>query len=243
MGRVIVSGGCEMSVPVILQAKDLAVGTVVKLYETSTTTGKTELVDFIVVHQGRPSSLYDSSCDGTWVLRKELMEGRVWDSTNVNNYAGSEIARYLSNTYEGLLNSINYANTVKIPYGIGGNVSTVNSGTSGYTTRAFLLGGYELGWTTSDTDAGKMVVDGAKLDYFISGTGTAARNQRLANYQGNECSYWLRTCANNDDNLVFYTGGGYPYTYDASNPNYIRPALVLNKSVLFDPATLVIKGA
>ena len=24
--------------------------------------------DFIVVHQGKPSSVYDDSCDGTWVL-------------------------------------------------------------------------------------------------------------------------------------------------------------------------------
>ncbi len=24
--------------------------------------------DFIVVHQGKPSSLYDDSCNGTWLL-------------------------------------------------------------------------------------------------------------------------------------------------------------------------------
>ena len=27
-------------------------------------------VDYIVVHQGLPSSMYDASCNGTWLLRK-----------------------------------------------------------------------------------------------------------------------------------------------------------------------------
>lgn len=28
--------------------------------------------DFIVVHQGKPSSVYDDSCTGTWLLMKDI---------------------------------------------------------------------------------------------------------------------------------------------------------------------------
>lgn len=50
-----------------------AVGSIVKLKVGGT------LTDFIVVHQGRPStSLYDASCDGTWLLMKDCYEQKQW---------------------------------------------------------------------------------------------------------------------------------------------------------------------
>lgn len=30
--------------------------------------------DFIIVHQGKPSSVYDDSCNGTWLLMKDIYE-------------------------------------------------------------------------------------------------------------------------------------------------------------------------
>ena len=36
--------------------------------------------DFLVVHQGLPSSMYDSSCNGTWLLLKDIYTTRTWDS-------------------------------------------------------------------------------------------------------------------------------------------------------------------
>ena len=44
---------------------DVAVGTVVKLKENGVAQ------DYLVVHQGLPSSMYDASCNGTWLLRKK----------------------------------------------------------------------------------------------------------------------------------------------------------------------------
>ena len=35
--------------------------------------------DFIVVHQGKPSSVYDDSCNGTWLLMKDIYEIRQWN--------------------------------------------------------------------------------------------------------------------------------------------------------------------
>jgi len=42
------------------------VGSIVKIKVNST------LRNFIVVHQGKPSSLYDASCDGTWLLMEDI---------------------------------------------------------------------------------------------------------------------------------------------------------------------------
>ena len=42
-----------------------AVGSTVKLKVNGTAR------EFLVVHQGKPSSLYDESCNGTWLLMKD----------------------------------------------------------------------------------------------------------------------------------------------------------------------------
>lgn len=62
-------------------ASDLAVGDIVKLTENGTP------VEYIVVNQGIPenSSLYDSSCNGTWLLRKDLYSERQWNTSDLWN--------------------------------------------------------------------------------------------------------------------------------------------------------------
>ena len=52
--------------------------------------------DFIIVHQGKPSSVYDDSCNGTWLLMKDIYEKRQWNSSNTNDYANSTIHSYLT---------------------------------------------------------------------------------------------------------------------------------------------------
>ena len=67
-----------------------AVGSKVKIKINGT------LRNFIVVNQGKPSSLYDSTCDGTWLLMEDIYETRAWHSSNVNDYANSDIHKYLN---------------------------------------------------------------------------------------------------------------------------------------------------
>ena len=62
-----------------------SVGSIVKLKENGAA------VNYIVVHQGKPSSSYDSSCDGTWLLRQDIAENRAWDSGNSNVLESSDI--------------------------------------------------------------------------------------------------------------------------------------------------------
>ena len=49
-----------------------AVGSIVKIKENG------KFVDYIVIHQGLPSSMYDASCNGTWLLRKEIVTIMQW---------------------------------------------------------------------------------------------------------------------------------------------------------------------
>ena len=54
---------------VLLSTK--AVGSTVKLKVDGA------LKEFLVVHQGKPSSIYDDSCNGTWLLMKDCYVSRA----------------------------------------------------------------------------------------------------------------------------------------------------------------------
>ena len=163
-----------------------AVGSTVKLKVNGTAR------EFLIVHQGRPSTLYDSSCDGTWLLMKDIYENRQWHSSNSNSYKASTIHTYLNGTFLNLFEAdIREAiKQVKIPYAIrtefGGAI--VSSGSDGLSAKIFLLSGYEVGWTYIDNQF--FPADGAKLDYFESGTGSSANNKRIAKYNGSANTWW-----------------------------------------------------
>lgn len=202
----------------------LSVGSTVKLNVNGTAT------EFLVVHQGLPSSLYDSSCNGTWLLMKDIYEKRVWDSSN-NDYKNSDIHAYLNGTFLGLFDSdIQSAiKQVKLPYQNGtGSGGSVASGSNGLSTKVFLLSGYEVGWTTSTSSY--FPVDGACLSYF-SGTSTTD-SKRIANYGGSATSWWLRSPNTDDTSSVFvvFTNGGWR-SRSYYNSGGVRPALVLDSSL------------
>ena len=188
--------------------------------------------DFLVVHQGLPSSMYDSSCNGTWLLLKDIYTTRTWDSSN-NDYKNSDIHSYLNGTFLNLFdNDIkNAIKQVKIPYQNGtGSGGSVASGANGLSCKIFLLSGYEVGFSTSDSSY--FPRDGAKLSYFSSGTGSAANNKRIANYNGSATRWWLRSPYSNYTSDVWgvYSNGNYNF-WDYSSTCGVRPALVLDSSL------------
>ena len=93
-----------------------AVGSTVKIKVNGT------VKDFIIVHQGKPSSVYDDSCNGTWVLMKDIYT--TYTFGNNNSYKDSSIHTYLNGTFYNLIDSDIRAaiKQVKIPYqnGTGG---------------------------------------------------------------------------------------------------------------------------
>lgn len=181
--------------------------------------------DFIIVHQGKPSSIYDDSCNGTWVLLKDIYTTSTFG--NSNSYKDSSIHSYLNSTFYNLIDSEIRAaiKQVKIPYqngtGSGGSLAT---GTSGLSTKVFLLSGYEVGWTTSDS--GYFPKDGAKLDYFGSSSG--GNSKRIA-YNGSSAAvWWLRSPSTNYAYYIWCVGSDGSYDYwDCYNSYGVRPAFIL----------------
>ena len=183
--------------------------------------------EFIIVHQGKPSSLYDDSCNGTWLLMKDIYEDRAWQSGDINKYESSDINTYLNSAFLSLFDSNikDAIKQVKIPYRKnGGPGGTDQSGANGLPAKIFLLSGYEVGWTTSDSS--DFPVDGAKLDYFTASSG--GNSKRIANFNGSATNWWLRSPDISLTDYVWFVNYlGDRNNYLASNPKGIRPALVL----------------
>lgn len=192
--------------------------------------------EFIVVHQGKPSSLYDASCDGTWLLMKDIFEATRWHSSDVNNLENSTIHSILNST---LLNAFesnirDAIKQVKIPYRKnGGSSGSDQSGANGLLCKIFLLSGYEIGFTTSDNPY--FPQDGAKLSYFESGTDTSANNKRIAKLNGSANYWYLRSPITLNTSLVWlvnYNGGSE--ASKASSSSGIRLALILPQDMEVD---------
>ena len=193
--------------------------------------------DFIIVHQGLPSSAYDASCNGVWVVMKDIYTTSTFG--NSNSYKDSSIHSYLNSTFYNLVDSEIRAaiKQVKIPYqngtGSGGSLAT---GANGLSTKVFLLSGYEVGWTTSDN--GYFPKDGAKLDYFGSGSG--GNSKRIA-YNGSSAAFWwLRSpSADGTSNVWYVNSDGSNYGWYYSSTYGVRPAFVLpSELVVSDDGTV-----
>lgn len=182
--------------------------------------------DWLVVHQGLPSDIYDASCNGTWLLLKNIYELRQWHSSNVNDYENSTIHSHLNSTFLALLDSDkqNAIKQIKLPYVKGTGKGAVASGANGLPCKVFLLGGYEVGWTTSDDTY--FPQDGAKLDYFAEST--VGNSLRIAQLNGMANLWWLRSAYTRDTGSAWRVkSNGTKYTQSVSGSRGIRPAIIL----------------
>lgn len=190
--------------------------------------------EFLVVHQGLPSSLYDASCDGTWLLMKDIYENRQWNSSGSNVYETSTVNTYLNGPFLGLFDSNiqGIIKQVKLPYRKnGGSSGTDQSGANGLSAKIFLLSSNEVGWTTSDSLY--FPVDGAKLDYF--GASSGGNSKRIAYLNGSAAFWWLRSqFILNAVSAWYVYSDGYYYNSGASESYGIRPALILPSTTLVD---------
>lgn len=180
--------------------------------------------DFIIVHQGLPSSAYDASCNGVWVVMKDIYTTMKWDGSN-NDYLNSDMTAYLNGTFISLIDADirNAIKQVKIPYTNYSN-NNVMSGSNGLSCKVFLLSGTEVGFS----GVSYMNTEGAKLSYFDSASKRVAYNGSSA------AGWWLRSPYTSGSYGVWRVGSdgsgdfwGYYGTYG------VRPAFVL-------PSTLVV---
>lgn len=188
--------------------------------------------NFIVVHQGKPSSVYDDSCNGTWLLMQDIYENRAWHSSNTNDYANSTIHSYLNSTFLNLFESNikNAIKQVKLPYRKGsGTSTTVTSGSNGLSAKIFLLSATETSFDFSYMPSG----EGAELAYFKGCADNSSDSKRVAYLNGSAASWWLRSpgCYNFGLALGVYSNGDWSHNI-CSYSYGIRPALILPSTLL-----------
>lgn len=188
--------------------------------------------DFIVVHQGKPSSVYDDSCNGTWLLMKDIYENRAWHSSNTNDYANSTIHSYLNSTFLNLFESNikNAIKQVKLPYRKGsGTSTTVTSGSNGLSAKIFLLSATETSFSFSYMPSG----EGAELAYFKGCADNSSDSKRVAKLNGSATGWWLRSPnCNYFGNALSVNSNGDWYDGYCSYSLGIRPALILPSTLL-----------
>lgn len=188
--------------------------------------------NFIVVHQGKPSSVYDDSCNGTWLLMQDIYENRAWHSSNTNDYANSTIHSYLNSTFLNLFESNikNAIKQVKLPYRKGsGTSTTVTSGSNGLSAKIFLLSATETSFDFSYMPSG----EGAELAYFKGCADNSSDSKRIAKLNGSATYWWLRSpyCSSFGDALYVNSNGGWNGG-GCSSSYGIRPALILPSTLL-----------
>ena len=186
--------------------------------------------DFIIVHQGLPSSAYDASCNGVWVVMKDIYTTMKWDGSN-NDYLNSDMTAYLNGTFISLIDADirNAIKQVKIPYTNYSN-NNVMSGSNGLSCKVFLLSGTEVGFS----GVSYMNTEGAKLSYFNSAS------KRIAYNGSSAAEWWLRSPYAYGGNIVWYVGSdGSGDRWNYYNTYGVRPAFVLpSELVVSDDGTV-----
>ena len=193
--------------------------------------------EFLVVHQGLPSSLYDASCDGTWLLMKDIYENRQWNSSNSNVYETSTVNTYLNGPFLSLFDSNiqGIIKQVKIPYRAGsGYDKAVTSGASGLSAKIFLLSSTEVNLVHGDEPTN----EGTCLSYFSGTVQNRADTKRVAYLNGSAVIWWLRSPSCNFSHgstraLYVYSNGYWGSNY-CSASNGIRPCIILPSDAIVD---------
>ena len=217
-GRTLI-GGTGYDILFTKKLGNMAVGESVYLNESGSP------VEFLIVHKGNPStSIYDSSCNGIWLLRKNAGATQMWNTSVIptgGDYSTSAVNSYLQGTYLSSLDTAVQKGIiqVKIPYTNQGK--TVN----GLSTKVFLLSVMELG---KDSFTSPVSVydraDGVKLNYFIAGETAKAQEKRACTASSGE--WWTRT-AISYATIYESSSSGYIGSSDPKKSYNVRPAMIL----------------
>lgn len=210
-----------------IQARDIAVGSSVYLNEGG------NYVEYIVRNQGIPSNsnLYDASCNGTWLQRKDIHSNRIWSGTD-NDYSTSSINTWLNDTFFNSLGDIEKSiiKQVKIPYSTGGRATsdTTKIGSNGLSCKVFLASAYEL---TNEDTTGYLAKDGALWGYTYP----------TATLDGVNTAWWLRSpywnISSNVSNILYNLAAT-----SSTAERGVRPALILPFDAEFDKTNMRLVG-
>lgn len=151
-----------------------------------------------ILHQGKPSSAYDDSCNGTWVIPTYASKlsgdatfvpknGFYKDTPEISVFTSRESAQASSNSRIGAVITSFQAPVLSGAYG--------SSAVSGIWVREVHLSATEVGLLASTT----IPVLGSKLDYFIQGNDAAANEKRkMLSSDGTPVKWFTRTQTKSD---------------------------------------------
>ena len=210
-------------------AGDLLVGQTVAIKESGTP------IPYLVVHQGNPDAgLYDASCEGTWLLRNEIVTMKIYGSSRF--YVDSGMPFYLNPDIAGTPLSVldekvkNAMKTVKIPYHpeIGG----VMSGANGLSCKAFILGANEYGFVADFS----VPEDGEVLDYFKN---DSSGGNRIAYYEGEPAIHWTRSDRLDGSSVWTVLESGQMLSLNIYYSCGVRPAFILPYDYQFEESEVI----
>ncbi len=170
---------------------------------------------YIVVHQGNPdTTVYDASCNGTWVLMKDIYTLTKWQTRQNTYYSSSDcLVRKLAQSFPSKLDTVIQNNLIPLKLL---NIQYSWEDISG--DKAFPL-------TSNDL---------SNMDYFSDGM----VSKRIAQYNGIATGYWLRDLDSYGAKIKYVTASGtistrddnsYPGGYEGQG---FRPMYILNTASL-----------
>lgn len=239
---VLTSRHGEITTEILTPASNLSIG------ETVSINIDGEPYEFIVVHQGLPSSGYDASCNGTWLLMKDIYtlhhftyetyneeydwyDGDPWEYSKY-----TKIAECLNDIYNKIDPTIKQSIvTANIPSQyyydrINGSDYDPYYKSSVTAMPVFLLSTAELGCGTTQSNGSKYYdyyQEGDTLDYFTYGHDSAANSRRIAFYNSTATSWWTRTNGGGERYCAYIQANGSDSSAEGNYYFGVRPAIIV----------------
>ena len=205
------------------QLSDYTEGDIVKISENGTP------VEFYVAKHDYESSLNGSG--RTLVVRKDTYDDRVWDSSNVNAYASSDLDAWFNTTYKNMLDADirSLIGTTKIRYTPGNGNNTV--GTLERAIFALSLTELRLSHSYANTEGSALPIASTLRIAYRNGSPTTqwTRSPYASPYASTRSAWRLGSGGGISNNNCDYSNGS-------------RPAFTLPSTTKFDPNTNVIIG-
>ena len=216
------------------QLGNVAVGTTLYLEEDGS------WIPYLVVQQGLPSSKYDESCNGTWLLRRDIYSNSIW-ANGSGPYTDDEY--YLFSAMEDMLPLFSseiqmLIKTATLPFCYQSTRTSYRTQTKEF--KLFPLSSNEVNASLSNsyTDSSS---EGSELSYFPYGSST--HTKRVANYNGSPAAWWLRssdTESTNQSMIILENGQTDAYTRTVEGG--VRPALILPTDLIVNDSNQIVGG-
>lgn len=186
--------------------------------------------EFLIVQKGNPdTSIYDSSCDGIWLLAKSLSDKSIYYDRYYTYEARIDLWKYLNNTLRPKLDISSIIKEAKIPCYDG----NYQDHTIQILSPIFPLSVTEMG---EQNHYG--ATEGKKLDYFVyEFTDEAQSNaKRVAYVSGTSDvgNYWTRTCNYRYDYIYGIYTNGLLANNNANKSQYVRPCFIVPSDTKID---------